>query len=50
MADGGGNPNDGDGQGQARSTPVTGIRPPQAFVMDSNVTENWKLFKQKCRT
>ena len=49
MADGGGNPNDGDGQGQARSTPVTGIRPPQAFVMDSNVTENWKLFKQKWR-
>ena len=45
MADGGGNLNDGDGQGQAGSTPVTGIQPPQALVIDSNITDNWKKWQ-----
>ena len=45
MADGGGNLNDGDSQGQAGSTPVTGIQPPQALVIDSNITDNWKKWQ-----
>ena len=27
--------------------PVAGIRPPQPLVIDANVAENWKLFRQK---
>ena len=26
---------------------MTGTRPPQALVLDSNITDNWKLFTQK---
>ena len=39
----------GNSRGLAPSLPrpVTGIKPPPALVIDTHVSENWKLFKQK---